>query len=148
MIVQDVAGKQSEIFPAHLEHAYILLQIEEGRSLGGIWLRQHDDFPKTQGIIMELPRNREFLDKHYPEGLNVGDRVIFARYAHSEGHVIDSWAWEPNEIASGDELMRELSRPTQNEWVFTRRAIYAVHILDIEAIIGALLPALPQMGER
>jgi co-chaperonin GroES (HSP10) len=118
-----------EIFPLHKEHVLLTVEVEEGISPGGVYLRQSEDFPRTQGTVLELPRDRSYLDKEYPEGLDLGDRVIFARYAHVEGHVVDSWDWE--EVPVGADLTTATVHP-----VMTRRPVYAVHIADIQAVIG------------
>ena len=77
MLIQDVDRIVKEMFPRCQEHVWIKTFVSEGIQ-NGIWVRGWEKAPPIEGVVVELPRTLDFLQKHAPE-IKKGSHVIFSR---------------------------------------------------------------------
>ena len=120
--------------PKSREHLFIIPEPTVGMTKSGILLADHLELPQTMGTILELPSDRSYLKRFYSEEIEIGDYVLYARYATV--FLISDYSWEEIEVVDYTQTYTSdtVSSKIRIETQYVKSDIHIINVDDIEGI--------------
>jgi co-chaperonin GroES (HSP10) len=135
MHLVTITGEEYEIHPVQKYHVYVDIDPPLMSTKSGIIVPESGDYPRTIGVVLDLPDDDSYIQKCFVGGLKIGDTFIFSRYATEK--VVTRVVWEEIETVDWAATYTGLTveEATKKQEIFTIREVHVMHVDDIECLI-------------